>query len=165
MDRGLVNEVFTTVTSGKEGIAKGLYVEGVMDAIIVAWCTDREVDTAAAEGVLTTAELSIAEGPDCDFPNGNTDIYPPFPSSPLTEGVCAHAGLPTAGGIVSKPLPLQPAAGTRGADDGLHGSGGEATGMTPPWSRECEDHGAGQADFPNLFIAALSCTTAVGAAG
>ena len=81
------------------------------------------------------------------------------------EGVCAHAGLPTAGGNASKPLPLQPAAGTRGADGGLLGSGGGALGVAPSWPRTCVDHGAGAADLPNLFIEALLYATAVGAAG
>jgi len=68
------------------------------------------------------------------------------------EGVCAHAGLPTAGGIESKPFPLQPANGTRGAGEGKHGCAGEAAGVAPPWPPECVDHGAGHEDFANLFM-------------
>ena len=61
---GLAIDVFSRVTSGKEGIAKGLYAEGVIDAIIEAWCSDREVEAAAAEGIVPTDDLPVAEGTD-----------------------------------------------------------------------------------------------------
>jgi len=80
------------------------------------------------------------------------------------EGASAHAGLPTAGGIESKPFPLQPVTGTRGAGEGKLGCAGEAAGVTLPWLPECADHGAGQADFANLFMGP-AFSPAVGADG